>query len=133
MSEFEDRVAINDVLARYTDGVNRRDPGLWSSSWDEQGKWSLSEGDVIVGRQAIVDKWMRVMEDFPYVTMFAMQGSVQISGDSAEGVSYTNEIARTRKGKEYHITGEYADRYVKQGGRWAFASRKFTQRRSRPI
>jgi len=129
LSEFEDRVAINDVLARYADGVNRRDSNLWSNCWDEYGSWSLSHEHVVVGRAAIVEKWLKVMADCPHVTMFAMQGSIVISGDRADGMSYSNEIIQMRNGKEFQVAGEYADQYLRRDQQWFFSARRFTQRR----
>lgn len=133
MSDFEDRVAINDVLARYADGVNRRDAKLWGSCWDAHGSWSLSQDDMVVGRTAIVEKWLNVMADCPHVTMFAMQGSIVIQGDRAEGMSYSNEVITMRSGKEFQVAGEYADQYLKRDQQWVFSSRRFTQRHVRAV
>lgn len=128
MNEFEERVAINDVLARYTDAVNRRDPELWGACWSDDGSWHLS-ADAVVGKRAIVAKWLEAMESLPYVTMFSMQGHVRIAGDTAQGISYSDEIVRTRSGKEFQITGQYEDLYLKIDDKWLFHSRRFHQRR----
>ena len=127
MSEWEDRVAINDVLARYADGVNRRDAELWASSWDVDGEWFLFGPDAVQGRDTIVATWKDAISGFPFVVMFASQGQVVIEGDTAHGVSYTNEIARTADGQELRVTGTYEDRYVKRDGQWGFSFRRFTQ------
>jgi len=127
MTDWADRVAINDILARYADGVNRRDPELWGSSWDEDGEWFLFGPDPVKGRAAIVEAWKDAIGGYPFVVMFASQGAVDIDGDRASGVSYTNEVARTADGKELRVTGCYTDRYVKRGGRWGFAFRQFEQ------
>ena len=132
MSEFEERVAINDVLARYTDAVNQRDPELWAACWSDDAAWHLSD-DAVIGKHAILAKWLRAMERLPYVTMFSMQGNVRIAGDTAQGISYSDEIVRTRSGKEFRITGQYEDRYLKVGGAWLFHSRLFTERRKSQI
>lgn len=126
MSEWEDRVAINDVLARYADGVNRRDVTLWSSSWDEDGEWFLFGPDAIRGRDTIARTWVDTIAGYPFVVMFASQGEVVIEGDTAQGRSYTNEVARLPDGTEMRVTGTYEDRYVKRNGRWGFSYRRFT-------
>ncbi|KHK92660.1 nuclear transport factor 2 family protein [Novosphingobium malaysiense] len=125
MTDWADRVAINDVLARYADGVNRRDADLWSSTWDEEGEWFLFGPDPVKGRDAIVAAWKDAMVGYPFVVMFASQGAVEIDGGHASGVSYTNEVARTAAGTELRVTGRYTDRYVKRDGRWGFAFRQF--------
>lgn len=126
MSLFEDRVAINDVLARYADGVNRRDEALWASTWDEEGEWFLFDPDPVKGRDAIVAAWVETMAGFPFVVMIASQGMVTIEGDSASGRSYTSEVARTADGRRMRVQGCYDDRYRKRNGVWGFAFRAFT-------
>lgn len=126
MSEWEDRVAIDDVLARYGDGVNRRDAALWGGCWDEEGEWFLFGSDAIRGRDAIVAAWEEAMAGFPFVVMRVTQGAVSVAGDRAEGRSYTSETARTADGRRLRVLGSYEDRYYRRNGRWAFSYRKFT-------
>lgn len=126
MSEWKDRVAINEVLARYIDGVNQRDATLWASSWDVDGEWFLFGPDTVKGRDAIVSAWTEAMTGFPFVVMFTTQGSVTIDGKSATGRSYTLEVAKDASGTEMRVTGCYEDRYIKREGNWGFAYRKFT-------
>ncbi len=125
MSLFEDRVAINDVLARYADAVNQRDEALWGATWDAQGEWFLFGPDTVQGRAAIVAAWREAMAGFPFVVMSVSQGAVTIDGDSASGRSYSSEIARTADGKRMRVHGCYEDRYRKRDGLWGFAFRKF--------
>lgn len=126
MTDWLDLVAINDALARYADGVNRRDKALWASAWDADAEWFLFGPETIRGRDAIVTAWEEAIAGFPFVVMFASQGQVTIEGDYATGVSYTNEVARTADGVEMRVTGTYEDRYVRRNGQWGFAYRKFT-------
>jgi hypothetical protein len=125
MSVFEDRVAIDDVLARYADGVNQRDSRLWASSWDQEGEWLLFGPEPVLGRDAIVTAWEEAMAAFPFVVMYVSQGSVEIDGDGATGRSYSSEVARTADGKRLRVHGCYEDRYRKRDGKWGFAFRKF--------
>ncbi len=125
MSLFEDRVAINDVLARYADGVNQRDATLWASSWDEEAEWFLFGPETVAGRDAIVAAWNDAMAGFPFVVMSVSQGAVTIDGDAASGRSYSSEIARTADGKRMRVHGCYEDRYRKRDGVWGFSFRRF--------
>lgn len=133
MTDWLDLVAINDVLARYADGVNRRDKAIWASAWDEDAEWFLFGPDTIRGRDAIVTAWEEAIAGFPFVVMFASQGQVKIEGDHATGISYTNEVARTNEGMEMRVTGTYEDRYVRRAGQWGFAYRKFTSLHTQTI
>ncbi|CAN5433257.1 hypothetical protein BH10PSE12_BH10PSE12_32340 [soil metagenome] len=125
MSVFEDRVAINDVLARYADGVNQRNAIAWAASWDEEGEWFLFGPDPVIGRDAIVATWTEAMAGFPFVVMSVSQGAVAIDGDTATGRSYSSEIARTADGKRMRVHGCYEDRYRKREGVWGFSFRRF--------
>jgi len=123
-------IAINAVLARYVDGVNRRDVDLWVGAWDEDGEWFLFDPEPVRGREAIAAAWQQAMAGFPFVVMFANQGHVEIDGDQADGHSYTSEIGETADGKRLRVWGSYADQYRRREGVWRFASRKFTVLRS---
>ncbi|MDI1295087.1 MAG: nuclear transport factor 2 family protein [bacterium] len=125
MNVFEDRVAINDILARYADGVNQRDAALWGATWDQDGEWFLFGPDTVSGRDAIVAAWTEAMAGFPFVVMSVSQGAVTIDGDSASGRSYSSEIARTADGRRLRVHGCYQDRYRKRDGVWRFAFRRF--------
>lgn len=126
MSDCEDRVAINDVLARYGDGVNQRDAQLWASTWDEDARWQLFDPQPVRGRAAIVAAWHEAMAGFPFVVMMVSQGAVLINGDRAVGRSYSSEVARTADGRRMRVQGCYHDEYCRRDGRWAFALRRFT-------
>lgn len=125
MSEAADRVAINDVLARYADGVNQRDAAMWASTWDQDAGWYLFGPETVQGREAIVAAWNEAMTGFPFVVMMVSQGAVAIDGDRATGRSYSSEIVRTADGKRLRVHGCYADEYRRRDGVWGFSFRKF--------
>lgn len=133
MTFAEDMVGINAALARYVDGVNRRDAGLWATSWDEEAQWYLFGPDTIDGRDAIVAAWKEAMAGFPFVVMHVTQGDVVITGNAATGRSYTSELARTADGQRLRVLGQYEDRYIKRDGVWGFAYRRFTMLDSEEI
>jgi len=125
MSDWEDRVAINDVLARYGDGVNRRDAELWASTWDEDAEWRLFDPEPVQGKAAIIAAWKQAMSRFPFVVMYVTQGAVTIDSDRADGRSYSSEVAETADGRKLRVYGTYEDSYRKRNGVWGFARRKF--------
>lgn len=126
MSSVGDRVAINDLLARYADGVNRRDAALWGSTWDQDAHWLLFGPEPVRGRDAIVAAWHQAMAGFPFVAMMVSQGAVEIDGDRATGRSYSSEVARTADGRRLRVQGCYQDEYRRRDGLWGFSSRRFT-------
>ncbi|MFA7440625.1 MAG: nuclear transport factor 2 family protein [Sphingomonadaceae bacterium] len=126
MNNAADRVAINDVLARYADGVTRRDVAVWRSTWDEDAEWYLFGPESVRGRDAIVAAWEEAIAGFPFVVMMVSQGAVEIDGDRAQGHSFSSEIARTADGKRLRVHGCYEDRYIRRNGVWGFSFRRFT-------
>jgi len=126
VSDAADRVAINDLLARYADGVNLRDAALWGSTWDEDATWYLFGPDPVNGRAAIVAAWREAMAGFPFVVMMVSQGAVEIGDNWATGRSYSSEIARTADCKRLRVHGCYEDEYRKRDGVWGFSFHRFT-------
>ena len=41
MSASEEKLAIRELLDRYCDGVNQRDPEIWGSTWSENALWEI--------------------------------------------------------------------------------------------
>lgn len=130
MTELHDRVAINDLLHRYGDGVNQRSAEIWGECWDVDAEWFLLGPDTIGGRQAIVAAWLEAMQMYREVTIFVSPGSLSIDGDSARGRSYTNEVGVMADGRDVRVQGSYEDHYRRRGGVWRFTYRKFTLRSS---
>ena len=48
-----DELAIRNLVARYSDGVNRRDGAIWSDTWAADSEWLLM-GNPTRGREAIL-------------------------------------------------------------------------------
>lgn len=124
--EAWDRAMINDVLARYADGVNRRDAALWGSTWHAEAQWYLFDPEPTTGRDAIVAKWEREIAEYPRAMMFVTQGQVVLDGDRATGKSYNIEVGGTKDGRNIRMYSSYDDIYARRDGVWAFVSRRFT-------
>lgn len=121
----EDELAIRHLVAAYADAVNRRDEALWSSTWAEDGVWSLP-GRSVEGREAVVAMWVAAMGSFEFVAQLVYQGTLQIEGDQANGRWYLTEHLQPVGADEGRFTiGTYADEYIRQDGDWRFASRQY--------
>ena len=119
-----DELAIRNLVARYSDGVNRRDGALWSDTWAAEGEWLLM-GNPTRGREAILALWEKLMQGFPFVMQLVHSGTVEIQGDRGTGCWYLTEISRAPDGKAGSSVGVYHDQYVREGEVWRFAKRKF--------
>lgn len=124
---LEDRIAIRELVESYNDAVMRFDAADWGSNWAEDGVWSLPGRGEVSGREAIVQQWLGAMGDLEVEGFFASGGIITVEGDRAHATWYQQEFLK-RAGTRVAIVGEYADDYVKQGGRWYFAKRIYKVR-----
>jgi ketosteroid isomerase-like protein len=123
----EDELEIRALVARYHDAVSRADAATWAATWATDGQWHLGKQSV-VGRAAIVERWKQIMAPYEFgVVQLAVPQLVRATPGGAEGQSTFLEIARKAGEDSDHVeVGCYADRYVRQAGRWVFAERRFT-------
>ena len=126
MSDFEDKLAIRELLDRYCDGVNQRNPELWGSTWSESALWEIPHLEIKnEGRENIVNIWNEAMKGFPFVHMMAQPAYIKIDRNKATMRSYTLETAVLPDGTEIHPCGQYEDQCIKEDGEWKFSKRSF--------
>jgi hypothetical protein len=65
------------------------------------------------------------MTGWPFQVNIQTLGAVEITGDTASGHVYTNELNADAAGLTQRWTGKYTDRYVKYDGRWWIESRSY--------
>lgn len=120
-------VEINALIARYSDGVNRRDAASWSQCWAQDAVWQL-RGREIAGRAAILAAWQQAMGSFDKVWFMAFAGSINLApgGDAAAVITHTFEYLYPQGGSPRLQSGIYEDRLVRRDGAWVFAERSFT-------
>lgn len=121
----EDQIAIRALNETYADAVFRRDAESWGATWAEDARWDLL-GNVVSGRQAIVQMWLGAMANYPFAAFFVQLGSLAVDGDRATGVVYTQEVLEQLDGTTLRTVGRYADEYVRRQGSWFFLSRMFS-------
>jgi uncharacterized protein (TIGR02246 family) len=124
----EDRLAIRELVAAYGDAVSRNSTEDWAALWAEDAMWCLPEipgMERIEGRDAIVAAWVEAMKGFPFQVNIQTPGDTRVTGDRANGHTYTSELVKDAEGKPARWTGHYTDDYVKRDGRWLFKSRTF--------
>lgn len=123
---IEDRLEIRELIATYANAVTRNDPVAYAECWAEDGIWSipaLPGMERIEGRDAIMAIWVEAMKLFPFQVMLAVPGETIVTGDTARGITYNQELNGTISGVTQRWTCEYNDEYVKRDGRWQIKSR----------
>jgi len=126
-NDESDRLAIRELIDRYSDAVNRTDAESWASTWSASGVWVLRSVRA-EGRADILKTWKAAMAGFRAVFFMAFPGSIRIDGDTAEAVTHTFEAMEPLDGPSRFQAGQYRDRLVREGGEWKFSERAFTPR-----
>ena len=124
MHNLEDELALQNLMARYVDAVNRRDEDAWSATWAEDSEWNLL-GSPVAGKDNIVGLWQQMMGGFEFALMMPSSSMFAIDGDSASGQWYLHEYTRDLEGTASTILSRYVDTYVKQDGQWLFKTRAY--------
>jgi hypothetical protein len=120
---LEDRMAIQDLHARYSDAVVRNDTDDWGACWAEEAHWNMM-GTTVKGRDAIVTLWTQAMGQYDAVSFISQAGSIEIDGDTGKGRTQTHEML-VQNGMTRIAGGLYRDTFVKRDGEWLYASRDF--------
>ena len=124
MNAIEDELGLRNLMARYVDAVNRYDPEAWIDTWAQDSSWNLL-GNPVVGRDNILALWQQMMATFEYALLLPSSCLFDVDGDTASGHWYLHEYSRDLEGNRSTIVSRYDDTYVKQDGRWLFASREY--------
>jgi uncharacterized protein (TIGR02246 family) len=123
---MDDRYAVHELVARYSDAVCRRDEPVFAATWAEDALWQLPGMPLTQGREAIVALWLSVMARFPFVIQRMNNGTVELESDTGSGRWYLSEHIALEDGGIMINVGVYQDRYVRRDGSWQFAERHFS-------
>ena len=122
---MNDQQEITELLARYADGVNRRDLDAWTKVWSEDAIYTLNGAPKKVGRDAIVALYEKAMGIVESMLQVVHNGTVEVDGDSATGRWYVSEHHGLGDDKSVYVIGVYQDRYIRTADGWKFAERHF--------
>lgn len=124
---MNDQQKISELLARYADGVNRRDLEAWTRVWSEDSIYVLNGALTRVGRDAIIALYEKAMGSVESMLQVVHNGTVEVDGDSATGRWYVSEHHGLGDDKSVYVIGVYQDRYIRTADGWKFAERHFDQ------
>jgi len=129
---IEDRLAIRELLEKFSIGCMRKDSDIWGSTWAEDGSWKIDMLDeAAVGKGNVIAAFEKIMPNIEFVSMNSFPAELVIKGDKAHGKSYNKEMIFPKAGGEKILVGCSHDEYVKRDGCWYFLSRAYeTMRRS---
>ena len=124
IQELRDELAIRDLVARYSEAVDRRDEKASAETWAEDGIWNVGPSHA-TGREAVVKTWSGLMELFRFVTQMPQSGFIELDGNHARGTWQVMELGGPHQGDPSCTLGVYDDRYRRTDAGWRFAERSF--------
>ena len=119
------RDAISDLVRRYSDAVNRRDPAAWSGTFAPHASWRLGPERVVEGRAEILRLWTKEMQKYLRVVQIVGGGSVVLDsgGRTGTGRWEFQEHTEREDGASSFMVAHYEDEYLQVDGHWFFANR----------
>jgi hypothetical protein len=126
LQETADRIAIRDLLDRYTLGVTRRDFDAMAACFHENARWHASVGYDFKTREGVRAGLREVVESMQFLLQMTHACVIdELTADSAKVQSVLNEFGKRDGEAGVFVLGIYYDRVTKVGGRWGFEERDF--------
>jgi hypothetical protein len=118
-----DRAEIEDVLARYSRGIDRADLEVLKSVYHEG---ATDEHGIFSGTGAAFAEWVvgLIQENYVSVHHDFTTTSMDIQGAEAEVETYFHCVNKTRDNGLVFCGGRCADRFEKRRGRWGIVHRQ---------
>ena len=123
----EEKDAIREVMAEYCFRLDGARYDEMAALFTEDGTWDTAFG-AATGRAAIAqqarDIRAKAGDNRPRAVHLVTNIIIKLDGDSAEVRSNWTVVQNSPEGPKIGSGGAYADRMVKEGGRWLFRYRK---------
>jgi len=124
IATLADRLAVRDVVHRYTRGIDRHDVDILTSVFFEDG--IDNHGRVVCYRGDFID-WGNKLHEGMCVAHghYITTQLIRLDGDEAESESYVLFILKRKDLSTVHIGGaRYLDRLERRGGLWRIELRR---------
>jgi ketosteroid isomerase-like protein len=121
-----DRLALRELVDRYSDAVMRLDADAWIATWADNAEWTF-RGGTVQGRDVILKTWKKAMSDFTGVLFMSQLGAIEVEGDNARMITHTFEHLVAADGTVRLQAGLYNDEAIREDG-WRFVRRSFSAR-----
>jgi uncharacterized protein (TIGR02246 family) len=122
---LEDRLALQELAARYARAVDRRDYAAFVALFTPDGV--LCGPGYEMKARAEIERGIRLIEQYETTQHCVHNQLVELRGDAASGETYC--VARhvyTREGvkRKLDMGVRYQDQYRREAGAWRFARRE---------
>jgi uncharacterized protein (TIGR02246 family) len=132
LTTVEDTLNIQQLYARYSDAITRKDPETFGSCWSDDAYWLLL-GNEYRGKKTIVETYSNSVAGTDFILHLASSPLISINGDMAKVRSQVQEILHFSGGGAMIILANYNDELHKIDGQWLFADRRISVRYSGPF
>jgi hypothetical protein len=123
----DDRLAINDLVARYVEAVALFDLDLFRSVWAADSVWVVDGRGSFHGPDDITALYARLRRRQEFAVQRVVSGRATVADDAraASGRWVIHSLTRT-DGVGAELVGIYDDRYVREPHGWRFRERAFS-------
>jgi hypothetical protein len=132
LNEVADRIAIDELLARYCRAIDTGDWDLLDTIFTPDAVLDYTSSGGIRGTYVAVKPWLaKVLPLFAVRQHYVTNREITIDGDAATSVAYLyNPMGRRRDdgGLDlFFVGGTYRDRWVRAGDGWRIVERVETE------
>ena len=123
-----DKLAIQEVIDRYCDALNRDDWNAYEALFTSDAVWELSSpwGFKVEGARAIRELISKLVGRGDFIVQTNHSTIVTLVGrDSASATTTIRETSRGKDGTSATHLGIYCDELVRDAGGWKFKHRFF--------
>lgn len=127
MSHLEDRIAIRDLVERWSDGTNNYDWASLEELFTDDAIWDVGEplSFKVQGARQIVALLREKMQPAQYVVQTPHAIVVKVQGNTGTARSTIHEVCRFADGTGLEMMGTYFDEVVKDARGWRFRRRNY--------
>ena len=127
LARMLDEASIRNATARFADAAMRGDYDGFRTVWAEDARWIIGEPPQVnaAGADEIVSTLRQLLAGKTFFVQFAIQGPIEIDGDTATTSCVCHESARG-PGETYYRNHCMAfDRLTRSKDSWVFTHRTF--------
>jgi ketosteroid isomerase-like protein len=130
---LEDRDAIRDLRARFSDSANLRQFDVFAALFAADGVWEVPDMQAAFhGRSAVRTGIEAMLEQWSLFVQMPHDGPIDVAEAAADGAvirasgrTYVHEMGILRAGGSQRNDSIYEDAYAREDGAWRFARRTY--------
>jgi ketosteroid isomerase-like protein len=127
VTEWMEKLAIREVIERYSSATTRGDWRGFEDLWTEDALWEVGPpvDSSVRGARAILEDLQATLETQEFFLQMTHDPVVVLEGEGrASATTLIHAVARRERGRHAVNYGIYFDEFVKVDGRWRFSLRR---------